>query len=59
MKCCDVLPNLFSRQEYIKRLISSGRPEVVKQAKDEIRDVVDITRKIGGSLVNIWAARMA
>jgi len=48
MKCCDVLPNLFGRQEYIRGSISSGRSEVVEQAKAEIRDVIEITKKIGG-----------
>ena len=57
MKCCDVLPNLFGRREYVKGSISSRLPEVVEQAKAEIRDVIEITRKIGGSLVNIWAGQ--
>ena len=57
MKCCDVLPNLFGRPEYIKGSISSSKPEVVKQAGEEIRDVIEITRKIGGDLVNIWAGQ--
>jgi xylose isomerase len=57
MKCCDVLPNLFGRREYVKGSISSMLPEVVEQAKAEIRDVIEITRKIGGSLVNIWAGQ--
>jgi hypothetical protein len=29
MKCCDVLPNLFSRQEYIRGSITSRQPEVL------------------------------
>ena len=54
LKCCDVLPNLFGRKEYIKGSITHRDPRVVEKAGEEIRKVIDITKKIGGNLVNIW-----
>jgi xylose isomerase len=54
LKCCDVLPNLFSRKEFIRGAISSRDPAVVEEAGREIRRAVDITKRLGGNLVNIW-----
>ncbi len=57
IKCFDVLPNLFSRKEYVKGSITSREPGVREKAKGEIREVIDITKKIGGNMVNIWAGQ--
>jgi xylose isomerase len=54
LKCCDVLPNLFSRKEFIKGSISSRDAATAKEAASEIRRTIDLTKKLGGSLVNIW-----
>jgi len=54
LKCCDVLPNLFSQKEFIRGSISSRNPAVVEKASGEIRRAIDITKRLGGSLVNIW-----
>ncbi len=54
LKCCDVLPNLFSRKEFIKGSISSRDAATAKEAANEIRRTIDLTKKLGGSLVNIW-----
>jgi xylose isomerase len=54
LKCCDVLPNLFSRKEFIKGSISSRKQPTAKEAADEIRRTIDLTKTLGGSLVNIW-----
>ncbi|MFA5400549.1 MAG: sugar phosphate isomerase/epimerase family protein [Dehalococcoidia bacterium] len=54
LKCCDVLPNLFGRKEFIKGSISSRDQSTAKAAAAEIRRTIDITKKLGGSLVNIW-----
>jgi sugar phosphate isomerase/epimerase len=57
MKCFDVLPNLFSRPEYVKGSFTSHDKAVREQAKAEIREVIDITKKIGGNMLNIWAGQ--
>jgi len=57
MKCFDVLPNLFGREEYVRGSITSTDPKVREQAKDEIRAVIDITKQIGGNMLNIWAGQ--
>jgi sugar phosphate isomerase/epimerase len=57
MKCFDVLPNLFSRPEYVRGSITSIDPAVREKAKQEIRDVIDITKQIGGNMLNIWAGQ--
>jgi sugar phosphate isomerase/epimerase len=54
LKCCDVLPNLFGRPEYATGSISHRDPDIVEKAKEEIRKVIDVTREIGGNMVNIW-----
>lgn len=57
MKCFDVLPNLFSRPEYIRGSFTSNDIGVRKKAAEEIREVIDITKKIGGNMLNIWAGQ--
>ncbi len=57
MKCFDVLPNLFSREEYVRGSITSTDPKVREKARDEIREVIDITKRIGGNMLNIWAGQ--
>lgn len=54
MKCCAVLPNVFGKKPFERGAISSRDPKVVIKAKQEIRDVIDVTKAIGGDLVNIW-----
>lgn len=57
MRCFDVLPNLFGRQEYTLGSITSTDAKVREKAKDEIREVIGITKQIGGNMLNIWAGQ--
>ena len=57
MKCFDVLPNLFGREEYIRGSITSTNSKIREKAKDEIREVIDITKQIGGNMLNIWVGQ--
>lgn len=57
MKCFDVLPNLFGREEYVRGSITSTDPLIREKAKDEIREVMNITKQIGGNMLNIWAGQ--
>lgn len=54
MKCCAVLPNVFGMKPFERGAISSRDPKVIEKVKNEIRDVIDVTKAIGGNLVNIW-----
>lgn len=54
MKCCAVLPNIFGIKPYEKGSISSQNPSVLAKAKEDIFAVMEITKKIGGNLVNLW-----
>jgi len=54
MKCCAVIPNIFGQKSYTKGSIASRDPEVVKKTKDDIREVIDVTKKIGGNMIDIW-----
>ena len=54
LKCCAVLPNIFGVKPYEKGSIASTDRDVLAKVKDEIRDVIEITKKIGGNLVDIW-----
>ena len=54
MKCCAVLPNIFGTKPYEKGAISTRNPQILAQARQEICDVMDITKAIGGNLIDIW-----
>jgi xylose isomerase len=54
LQCCDVLPDLFTRREYARGSFTSSDPAVVRMAVQEIRTAIDLTKKLGGTLVNIW-----
>jgi xylose isomerase len=57
MQVFSVLPNLFGKKEYARGSITSRDKAIREQAKDEIRKVMDVTRELGGNLVNIWAGQ--
>jgi xylose isomerase len=54
MKCCAVLPNIFGVKPFERGSIASTDPKVLAKAKDEIKDVIEITKKIGGTMIDIW-----
>jgi xylose isomerase len=54
MKCCAVLPNIFGAKPFERGAISSRDPKVIAKAKQEIREVIDTTKAIGGNLITIW-----
>lgn len=54
MKCCAVLPNIFGVKPFEKGSIASKDPKIVAKVKDDIKEVIDITKKIGGNMVNLW-----
>jgi sugar phosphate isomerase/epimerase len=54
MKCCAVLPNIFGQKKYAKGAISARNPKTLEQARQEIIETIEVTRAIGGNLVDIW-----
>ena len=54
MSCCAVLPNIFGVKPYERGSIASADPKVLAKAKDEIKNVIDVTKKIGGTMIDIW-----
>ncbi len=54
MQCCAVLPNIFGLKKFAKGAIASSDQRILEETKQEIREVIDITREIGGDLVDIW-----
>ena len=54
MKCCAVLPNIFGVKPFERGAISSRDSKVIAKVKQEIREVIDTTKAIGGNLIDIW-----
>jgi sugar phosphate isomerase/epimerase len=54
MKCCAVLPNIFGVKPYERGAIASRDPKIIEKVKQEIREVIDATKAIGGNLIDIW-----
>jgi xylose isomerase len=54
MKCCAVLPNIFGVKPYERGAIASRNPKIIEKVKQEIREVIDATKAIGGNLIDIW-----
>ncbi len=57
LKCCDVLPNLFSDADFIKGSFTSRDKKIRDKAWKEMCSVIEVTKKLGGDLVNIWAGQ--
>jgi len=54
MKCCAVLPNIFGVKKFARGAIAAKDPKILEETKQEIREVIDITKAIGGNLIDIW-----
>ncbi len=54
MKCCSVLPNVFGVKPFVRGAISSRDPRVLEKVKQEICEVIDVTKAIGGDMITIW-----
>ena len=54
MKCCSVLPNVFGVKPFVRGAIASRDPRVLEKVKQEICEVIDITKAIGGDMITIW-----
>ena len=54
MKCCSVLPNIFGVKTFVHGAIASRDPRVLVKVKQEICEVIDVTKAIGGDMITIW-----
>jgi xylose isomerase len=54
MKCCSVLPNIFGVKPFERGAIASRDPNILEKVKQEICEVIDVTKAIGGDMITIW-----